>query len=67
MTGINSAVTGKFSDPPVIMIGITSRFISIYQYCLENGIFGVPLLYLVQRDRGDNSKFNTPVILEEVR
>ena len=28
MTGINSAVTGKFSDPPVIMTGITSRFIS---------------------------------------
>ena len=27
MTGINSAVTGKFSDPPVIMTGITSRFI----------------------------------------
>ncbi|CAB4004730.1 rho GTPase-activating 18-like [Paramuricea clavata] len=32
----------------------------------ENGIFGVPLLYLVQRDRGENSKFNTPVILEEM-
>ena len=28
MTGINSAVTGKFSDPPVIMTAITSRFIS---------------------------------------
>jgi hypothetical protein len=28
MTGINSAVTGKLSDPPVIMTGITSRFIS---------------------------------------
>ena len=28
MSGINSAVTGKFSDPPVIMTGITSRFIS---------------------------------------
>ena len=28
MTGINSAVTGKFTDPPVIMTGITSRFIS---------------------------------------
>jgi hypothetical protein len=28
MTGINSAVTGKFSYPPVIMTGITSRFIS---------------------------------------
>ena len=28
MIGINSAVTGKFSDPPVIMTGITSRFIS---------------------------------------
>jgi hypothetical protein len=28
MTGINSAVTGKFSDPSVIMTGITSRFIS---------------------------------------
>jgi hypothetical protein len=29
MTGINSAVTGgKFSDPLVIMTGITSRFIS---------------------------------------
>ena len=28
MTGINSAVTGKFSDPPVIMTGITSIFIS---------------------------------------
>jgi hypothetical protein len=28
MTGINSAVTSKFSDPPVIMTGITSRFIS---------------------------------------
>ena len=28
MTGINSAVTGKFSDPPVIMTSITSRFIS---------------------------------------
>ena len=26
--GITSAVTGKFSDPPVIMTGITSRFIS---------------------------------------
>ena len=28
MTGINSAVTGKCSGPPVIMTGITSRFIS---------------------------------------
>ena len=28
MTGINSAVTGKFCDPPVIMTGITPRFIS---------------------------------------
>ena len=28
MTGINSAVTGKFSDPLAIMTGITSRFIS---------------------------------------
>jgi hypothetical protein len=28
MTGINSAVTSKFSDPSVIMTGITSRFIS---------------------------------------
>jgi hypothetical protein len=28
MTGINSAVTGQFSDPPVIMTGITSKFIS---------------------------------------
>jgi hypothetical protein len=28
MTGINSAVTGKFSDPLVIMTGITSGFIS---------------------------------------
>jgi hypothetical protein len=28
MTGINSVVTGKFRDPPVIMTGITSRFIS---------------------------------------
>jgi hypothetical protein len=28
MTGINSAVTGKFSEPQVIMTGITSRFIS---------------------------------------
>jgi hypothetical protein len=27
-TGINSVVAGKFSDPPVIMTGITSRFIS---------------------------------------
>jgi hypothetical protein len=28
MTGINSAMTGKFSYPPVIMTGITFRFIS---------------------------------------
>ena len=28
MSGTNSAVTGKFRDPPVIMTGITSRFIS---------------------------------------
>jgi hypothetical protein len=28
MTGVNSAVTDKFSDPPVIMTGIASRFIS---------------------------------------
>jgi hypothetical protein len=28
MTGLSSAVTGKFSDSPVIMTGITSRFIS---------------------------------------
>jgi hypothetical protein len=28
ITGINSTVTGKFSDPPVRMNGITSRFIS---------------------------------------
>ena len=28
MTGINSTVTGKFSDPAVIMTGVTSRFIS---------------------------------------
>jgi hypothetical protein len=28
MTGINSTVTGKFSDPPVIMTGVMSRFIS---------------------------------------
>ena len=32
----------------------------------ENGVFGVPLLYLVQRDRGENPRFNTPVILEEM-
>ena len=25
MTGINSTVTGKFSDPPVIMTGITKK------------------------------------------
>jgi hypothetical protein len=28
MTGKNSTVTAKFRDPPVIMTGITSRFIS---------------------------------------
>jgi hypothetical protein len=28
MTGTNSAVTGKFCDPPVIVTGITPRFIS---------------------------------------
>jgi hypothetical protein len=40
MTGTNSAVTGKFSDPPVIMTGITSTFISrpayklhVYMFC----------------------------------
>ncbi|XP_028405819.1 LOW QUALITY PROTEIN: rho GTPase-activating protein 18-like [Dendronephthya gigantea] len=32
----------------------------------ENGVFGVPLLHPCQRDRGENSKFNTPVILEEM-
>jgi hypothetical protein len=32
MTGINSAVTGEFSDPPVIMTGITPRFISRPDY-----------------------------------
>jgi hypothetical protein len=31
MTGINSAVTGKFSGPPV-MTGITSTFISRPEY-----------------------------------
>ena len=33
---------------------------------LESGIFGVPLLNIIQRDRGDNPKYYTPVILEEV-
>ncbi len=37
-----------------------------YLRCLESGVFGVPLLHLVQRDRGEYPKYNTPVILEEV-
>ena len=29
-------------------------------------MFGVPLLHLIQNDRGENPKYNTPVILEQV-
>ncbi|XP_046864593.1 rho GTPase-activating protein 18-like [Xenia sp. Carnegie-2017] len=32
----------------------------------EYGVFGVPLLLLVQRDRGENPRYNTPVILEQM-
>ena len=46
---------------------MTKRTFLLYWNCLENGVFGVPLLYLVQRDRGENPRFNTPVILEEVK
>ena len=63
MTGINSAVTGKFSDPPVIMTGFISRPDCYHSYCILY-LLCTTFLSSIQ-DSSDKEGNKTPSLIEE--